>query len=175
MLHALRKFILFLIAKHHEVLLMWDANSLSSDLDDFHFLRSCTLLDLFSTQGIPSTASNSSRGRLIDLMHGTPLIHTAVRRGGISSFHLSPLSDHWALYIDLDEHSLFKESSTNPTAPSHRLPLRLRKPEQCARYLALVNQYLRLQIKSIMHIGSRVLYAKWHRIFVYMIIFGSKI
>ena len=33
----------------------------------------------------------------------------------------------------------------------------------------------RLQIKSIMQIGSRVLYAKWHRIFVYMIIFGSKI
>ena len=32
-----------------------------------------------------------------------------------------------------------------------------------------------LQIKSIMHIGSRVSYAKWHRIFVYMIIFGSKI
>jgi hypothetical protein len=29
--------------------------------------------------------------------------------------------------------------------------------------------------KSIMHIGSRVSYAKWHRIFVYMIIFGSKI
>ena len=34
----------------------------------------------------------------------------------------------------------------------------------------------RLQIKSIMHVGSRVLlYAKWHRIFIYMIIFGSKL
>ena len=75
-------------------------------------------------------------------MHGTtPLIHAAVRRGGILSFHLSPLRDHRALYIDLDEHSLFKDSSTDPTAPSHRL-LRLRNPEQCARYLALLNQYL---------------------------------
>ena len=33
----------------------------------------------------------------------------------------------------------------------------------------------RLQIKTIMNIGSRVLYAKWHRIFTYMIVLGSKI
>ena len=33
----------------------------------------------------------------------------------------------------------------------------------------------RLQIKSIIHIGSRVSYAKWRRIFVCMIIFGSKL
>ena len=33
----------------------------------------------------------------------------------------------------------------------------------------------RLQIKTIMNIGSRVSYAKWHRIFTYMIVFQSKI
>ena len=37
------------------------------------------------------------------------------------------------------------------------------------------NSKKRLQIKSIMHIGSRVSYAKWHRIFVCMIIFGTKL
>ena len=36
-------------------------------------------------------------------------------------------------------------------------------------------EQVRLQIKTIMKIGSRVSYAEWHRIFTYMIVFRSKI
>ena len=100
---------------------MWDANSLASDSDIALFLRTCSLTDLLSSRGIPSHASTSSRGRHIDFIHGTPLLLSAVRRGGILSFHQSPHSDHRALYVDLDEKLLFQDSSTDPTAPSHRL------------------------------------------------------
>ena len=141
MLQSLQTFIISLTAKNHEVLLMWDANSLASDSDIALFLLTCSLTDLLSSRGIPSHASTSSRGRHIDFIHGTPLLLSAVRRGGILSFHQSPHSDHRALYVDLDEKLLFQDSSTDPTAPSHRL-LRLSNPGQCAKYLGAVNEYL---------------------------------
>ena len=43
-------------------------------------------------------------------------------------------------------------------------------------FVCLVALLKHLQIKSIMHIGSRVSYtSKWHRIFINMIIFGSEL
>ena len=95
---------------------------------------------LFSC-GIPSHASTSSSGRHIDFIHGTPLLLSAVRRGRSLSFHQSPHSDCRVLYVDLDEKILFQDSSTDTTAPSHRL-LRLSNPGPCAKYLGAVNEYL---------------------------------
>ena len=60
---------------------------------------------------------------------------------GFLVFTKAPHSDHRALYVDLDEKLLFQDSSTDPTAPSHRL-LRLSNPGQCAKYLGAVNEYL---------------------------------
>ena len=45
----------------------------------------------------------------------------------------------------------------------------------CLGVCKLYTQSIHLQIKTINHTGSRVSYAKWHRIFTYMIVFGSKI
>ena len=77
----------------------------------------------------------------IDFIFGTTLFLSAVCKDGILSYEHSPFSDHRAIYVNLDEHTLFQDSSTDPTAPSQRL-LRLCNPEQCQRYLSFVHHYL---------------------------------
>ena len=109
---------------------MWDSSSLLTDPDIVSFMHACSLEDLLVSRNIPSTASNSSRGQHIDFILGTKLFSSAVRKGGIMSFEQSPFSYHRALFVDLDEHTLFQDSTTDPTSPSQRL-LCLKNPNQC--------------------------------------------
>jgi len=69
------------------------------------------------------------------------LLRSSVGKEGILSFQHSPFSDLRAIYVDLDEATLFQDSSTDPTAPTQR-QLCLRNPSQCAKYLLLVKGYL---------------------------------
>ena len=84
--------------------------------------------------------NTSVRGRHIDFLLGTELLHTSLRRCGILNFNDSPLSDHRALFADVDETAIFQSSTTNPTLPSQQL-LRINNPTQCQKYIKLVKTY----------------------------------
>ena len=87
MLNSLQTFIQTLLKADHEVLLMWDANFLHTDPDMVQLLRACSLHNLLDSRNIPEVASTSSRGGLIDFIHGTKFFLSAVRHDGILSFH----------------------------------------------------------------------------------------
>ena len=121
MLADLTSYIQSLQHQHHQILLMWDANSALADPDIQTFMATCNLYDLQHrcTSTIP--IDTSARVRHIDFLLGTELLHTSLRRCGILNFNDSPLSDHRALFVDFDETAIFQSSTTNQTLPSHRL------------------------------------------------------
>ena len=129
---------LTLLGKQHEILLMcWDANSILSDPEILLFMHQCSLFDLHASNDFPPAANTSSKGRRIHFIFGTSLLRSSVRKGGILSFQQSPFSDHRAIYVDLeDEDTLFRDSSTDPTAPTQH-QLRHRNLSQFAKYLLL--------------------------------------
>ncbi len=102
------------------------------------FLQACNLDDLHSPFGIPPTANTSLRAQRINFILGTQLVLESTRKGGILSYDQSPPSDHRALFVDLDKHTLSQGTSTDPAAPCQRF-LRIGNPEQCKTYLSLVH------------------------------------
>jgi len=141
MLSSLTTFIKSIICKQHEILLMWDANSILSDPEILLFMHQYSLFDLHVSNDFPPAANTSSKGHQIDFIFGTYLLRSSVGKEGILSFQHSPFSDHRAIYVDLDEATLFQDFSTDPTAPT-QCHLHRRNPSQCAKYLLLVKGYL---------------------------------
>ncbi len=132
---------------------MWDTNDVISHPDIISFMDQCHLYDLLAPFNIPAEATTTDRGRRIDFIVGTALLVQSARRGGILSKEQSPSSDHRALYLDLDESTLFHDNSIDPTSPSVRL-LRLNNPEQCHQYLDafqlhLANHNVQRRLQSI--------------------------
>ena len=142
MLADLTSYIQSLQHQQHQILLMWDANRTLADPDIQAFMATCNLYDLQQRCKSTTPINISARGRHIDFLLGTELLHTSLRRCGILNFNNRPLSDHKALFADFDETAIFQSSTTNPTLPIQQ-QLRNNNPTQCQKYIKLVKTYFR--------------------------------
>ena len=108
MLLDFQSFIQSRVGQTHHILLMWDANSTLHDPDIQAFITDCQLHNLQS--GCKSTIpiNTSARGHHIYFLLGTNLLQSTLHKSGILNRHNIPLSDHRALFADLDEQALFQ-------------------------------------------------------------------
>ena len=140
MLANLTSYIQSLQHQQHQIYLMWDANSILADPNLQTFMATCNLYDPKHQCKSTIPINTSARGRHIDFLLKTELLQTSLRRCGILKFNDSLLSDHRALFADVNKTAIFQSSTTNPTLPSHRL-LRINNPTQCQKYIKLVKIY----------------------------------
>ena len=140
MLADLTSYIQSLQHQQHQILLMWDANSTLADPDTQVFMATCHLYDLQHRGKSIIPIKSSTRGRHIDVLLDTELLHTSLRHCGILNLNDSPLNEHWALFADFDETAIFQSSTTNPTLPSQQL-LWINNPTLCQKYIKLVKTY----------------------------------
>ena len=103
-------------------------------------MATCNLYDLQHRCNSTIPINTSVRGRHIDFLLGTELLHTSLRRCSILNFNNRPLSDHRALFADFDKTAIFQSSTANQTLPSQQL-LRINNPTQCQKYIKLVKTY----------------------------------
>lgn len=119
----LTMFIQTATAAHTEVLVMMDANADITDSGFADFLIACGLHDLHTEDGeVDPPPETYYRGkRKIDFCLGTNGVAHAVTRAGITSYEGGlKYSDHWALFVDINEELLFTSKGVDPTAQKGR-------------------------------------------------------
>ena len=140
MLANLTSYIKSLQHQQHQILHMWDANSTLTDPNIQAFMATCNLNDHQHQCKSTFPINTSAIGCHIDFLLGTELLYTWLQRCGIVNFNNSPLSDHRALFTDVNETAIFPSSTTSPTLPSKQL-LRINNSTQCQKYTKLVKTY----------------------------------
>ena len=137
MLADLTSYIQSIQNQQHQIFLRWDDSSTIADPEIQVCMATCNLYDVQHQCKFTIPINTSTIGRQIDLLLGTELLHTSLRRCSILNFNNSPLSDHRALFADFDKTAIFQSSTINPTLPSQRLH-QINNPTQCQKYIKLV-------------------------------------
>lgn len=98
--------------KQYDILLMMDANTNTNDVSLQRIINSAKLYDILgATHGYNSPPTYIRGTKTIDYMFGTERVLQAVKNGGIRPFNAEILSDHRALWIDLDMSRILGQNS----------------------------------------------------------------